>query len=176
MGLFDSVVKGIGLPFGLGLGIGEDTMARIPVLNTLTGSQTDAQKRLLQKQQQLAEETKKRATENERARMNALGQQVLAFNPLNQTMAQMFGPEAAFTPQQFANMVTDPYARTQGDFSAAHAESMRTGKPVQGFSATDLQRMEEDKRRRAGVQQGMTPLGPGPAPLKQPPPQPGRRF
>lgn len=154
----------------------DDTMAKIPIFGPLSGAKTDEEKRLLAKQKQMAEEAKKRQVEMQRARMNALGQQMLAFNPQNQMMAQMFGPEAAFSPQQFAQMANDPGAVTPDAFSRAREESLRTGKPMQGVDAAAMQRMQENEQRKKMVAQQMTPLGPGPAPLRLPPPQPGRRF
>ena len=182
MGLFGDVFGGAAsvltapVTGGLSLvGLDEDTAARIPVLNTITGAQTDSQKALIKKQQQLAEEAKKRQAANERARMNAIGQQILAFNPLNQTMAQMFGPQAAFSPEQMSQMVADPYARSPEEFAAARA-GLKPGQTMQGWSADDIRRMEEDQRRQGRVRQGVTPLGPGPAPLRQVAPQPGRKY
>lgn len=155
---------------------GEDTVARIPVVGGLLGAETDSQKALVKKQQQLAEEARKRQKQNEQARLNALGQQMLAFNPQNQLMAQMFGPDAAFTPQQFAQMAADPYARSQAEFSAAHKESLASGKPMQGWTQEDIDRMQADQRRRAMVEQNMRAPGPGPAPIRTPAPQAARRF
>lgn len=154
---------------------GEDTLSRIPVLNSITGAQSDSQKALVKKQQQLAAEAEAQRKKNAQMRMQALGQSLLAFNPQNQMMAQMFGPQAAFTPQQFAQMGNDPGAMSPEAMSRAHAESLRTGKPM-GVSADDRQRMEENERRKRMIAQQMTPLGPGPAPLQLPPPQAGRRF
>jgi hypothetical protein len=171
---------------GLSEVVGEDTMSKVPGLNAIGGYQSDSEKALLAKQQQMADDLKKRQADNERQRMNALGQQLLAFNPRNQMMAQVFGPEAAFTPQQMGQMAADPGAKTQDDYHRAWEESMHGGpvdphtrsrrQPMQGFTAEDLQRMQEDQRRQAMVQQSMTPLGPGPAPLRQVAPQPGRRY
>jgi hypothetical protein len=167
MGLLDSIRKigSVGLaPLTGGaslLAAGEDTVARIPLVGGMLGAETDAQKALIKKQEQLAEEAKRRAQQNARARMNALGQSMLAFNPQNQMMAQMFGPQAAFSPQQFAQMAQDP---------SIAGQPWGTG--------TDEQRRAQvaDKERRQRIQSQMQPLGPGPAPLRLPPPQPGRRY
>jgi hypothetical protein len=167
MGLFDGLKKIASVSLapvtgGLSLGAGgEDMVARIPLVGGLLGAETDSQKALVKKQEQLAEEAKKRAQQNAQARMNALGQSMLAFNPQNQMMAQMFGPQAAFSPQQFAQMGADP-----------SVAGMPWG------TGTDEQRraQAEDAARRKKIEQQMTPLGPGPAPLRLPPPQAGRRF
>lgn len=167
MGLFDSVKK-IGsmalAPVTGGaslLAAGEDTVARIPLVGGFLGAETDSQKKLVKKQEELAKEAEKRRKANAQARMNALGQSMLAFNPQNQMMAQMFGPEAAFSPQQLAQMAQDP--RIAG-------QAWGTG--------TDEQRAAQvqDRDRRQRIEQQMTPLGPGPAPLRLPPPQAGRKY
>ncbi len=167
MGLFDGIKRIASVSLapvtgGLSLGAGgEDTLARIPLVGGLLGAETDSQKALIKKQEQLAAEAKKRAEMNQKARMNALGQSMLAFNPQNQMMAQMFGPQAAFSPQQMAAMAQDPSI---------------AGLPW--GTGTDEQRRAQvaDKQRRQRIEQQMTPLGPGPAPLKLPPPQAGRKF
>jgi hypothetical protein len=184
MGLWDTI-KNVGsvalapATGGLSLfGAGEDTLARIPVVGGLMGAQTDSQKALLKKQEQLAEEAKKRQRQNEQMRMQALGQSMLAFNPQNQMMAQMFGPQAAFSPQQMGEMARDPGARTREEFEAAQRQAMQPSQDhrMQGWTGDDMRRMEEDERRRARVAASMTPLGPGPAPLRLPTPQAGRKF
>ncbi len=53
---------------------GENTVAQIPVLNSLTGAKSDSEKQLLKKQEQLAREAKQRAQLNEQMRMRALQQ------------------------------------------------------------------------------------------------------
>jgi hypothetical protein len=162
--------------------LGENTMSKIPVLNALGGYEPDSQKALIKKQEQLAAEAKKRADENQRARMNALGQSMLAFNPQNQMMAQMFGPQAAFSPQQFAQMTGDPGARSEADYKQAHAKAMEQPwagdrrLSTQGWSNEDIKRMQENERRKKMVEQQMTPLGPGPAPLRLPPAAAARRY
>ena len=174
---------------GLSEVIGEDTRSKIPLIGPLSGARSDATKQLMATQQRLAEETRKQAERNQQMRMNALGQQMMAFNPQNQAVAQMFGPEAAFNPQQFAQMANDPGARSMADFQAAQQQAAptfnspidpntrtRQGQVMQGWSAQDLQRMQENERRKKMVEQNMTPLGPGPAPMQMPSAAPARRF
>lgn len=119
MGLFGDIwdgAKSVGssafglTPVGLGynLATSEDARSKIPILNSLTGAESDAQKALVQKQKQLAEETRKRQVQMQEARMNALGQSMLAFAPRNAALAQMFGPQAAFSPEQMGQMVQNP--------------------------------------------------------------------
>lgn len=165
---------------GLSLfGGGEDTLARVPVLGGLMGAQTDATKALLKKQEQLAAEAKAQQQKNAQMRMQALGQSMLAFNPQNQMMAQMFGPQAAFSPQQMAQMGNDPGARSPAEFEAAQKQAM--GQPWQdrrmtGWTGDDMKRMEENEKRKRMIAQQTTPLGPGPAPLRLPSPAAPRRY
>lgn len=155
MGLFD-IIGGVVNPI-----LGEDTVARLPIVNGLLGAEADSQKALQKKQKELAEEAARRAKINQQMRMQSLGQSMLAFNPQNQMMAQMFGPQAAFSPQQMAQMAADP--------SIAG---------VPWGQGTDEQRVAQvkDKQRRQMIESQMQPLGPGPAPLKLPPPQGARRY
>jgi hypothetical protein len=169
MGLFD-IIGGVVNPI-----LGEDTVARLPIVNGLLGAQPDSQKALLKKQEQLAAEAKKRAQQNAQMRMQALGQSMLAFNPQNQMMAQMFGPQAAFSPQQMAQMSSDPGAMGRDQYHKEWEKSLMSGQPM-GVSADEIRRMEENERRMKQVRQQTTPLGPGPAPLRMPPPQAGRRY
>lgn len=182
MSFWDSV-KDIGavglapLTFGTSLfGASEDTRSKIPLIGGLTGAQSDAEKALIKKQQQMAEDARKQKIANEQARMNALGQQMLAFNPRNQVMAQMFGPEAAFSPQQMGQMAADPGAKSDADYHKAWQESMASGKPMQGMNADDLARMEADRRRQAMVTGNMAPLPQAARPLQQRTPQAARRY
>src|SRR5215216_6449212 len=91
--------------------LGEDTMSKIPGLNAIGGYQPDSQKALIKKQEELAKDAELQKKRNQQARMQALGQSMLAFNPQNQMMAQMYGPQAAFSPQQMAQMAGDPGAK-----------------------------------------------------------------
>jgi|APDOM4702015073_1054812.scaffolds.fasta_scaffold00032_12 hypothetical protein len=176
MGLFDIIASGIN-PI-----LGEDTVARLPVVNGLLGAESDSQKALIKKQEQLDAEAKKREQQNVQARMRALGQSMLAFNPQNQMMAQMFGPQAAFSPQQFAQMTGDPGARSEAEYKQAHAKALEQPwagdrrLSTQGWSAADIQRMQENEKRKKMIAQQMTPLGPGPAPLNLPPAAAARRY
>ena len=108
--------------------------------------------------------------------MNALGQQMLAFNPTNQMMAQMFGPGAAFTPEQTAAMV-------QGQAPAYNEQWNNytgTDPKVQADVEEYIRRKKEfdaaESGRRDMVMGGMSPVGPGPAPVQMPQVQAARRF
>lgn len=171
---------GVGAAFGgpLGAGIG----AGVGIIGAGLGlfGDDDAAKRLQKKQAEMAEEAKRRQAEAAQQRMQALGQQMLAFNPQNQMMAQMFGPEAAFSPQQMAQMSNDPGARSQADYEEARKRAFANGPDQrmssQGWSPEEIRRMEANERRKKMVESQTTPLGPGPAPLRLPPPQAARRF
>jgi hypothetical protein len=174
-GTTGAAVGSLGGPIGAGIGAG------IGLLGAGLGlfGDNSAEEALKKKQAQMAEEAKRRQAEMQRMRMNALGQQMLAFNPQNQMMAQMFGPEAAFSPQQFAQMAADPGARSREEFDAAHAKAMEQpwqDRRMEGWTAADKKRMEEDEKRRRMISEQMTPLGPGPAPLRLPPAQAARRY
>lgn len=169
------------------LGASEDTVARVPIVGGLMGAQSDAQKALIKKQEQMAAEAKAQQERNRQMRMQALGQSMLAFNPQNQMMAQMFGPQAAFSPQQFAQMAGDPGAKPLPDaekawIAAASAAPIdpntrrRDGQPLPANIQQDLERARENERRKRAIEQQMTPLGPGPAPLRLPPPAAPRRY
>jgi hypothetical protein len=151
---------------GLSEAVGEDTMSKVPVLNALGGYQADSQKALEKKQQEMAEAMKKRQRHNEQMRLNALGQKMLAFNPQNQLMAQMFGPEAAFTPQQFAQMAADP---------AAAERAANWGKGTDEERENQVKDRDAEARRQAMIQQNMQPVPQGPAPFQQRAPQAARR-
>jgi hypothetical protein len=167
MGMFDSLKKIASVSLapvtgGLSLGAGgEDMVARIPLVGGFLGAETNSQKALVKKQEELAKEAELQRKRNAQARMQALGQSMLAFNPQNQMMAQMFGPQAAFSPQQMAQMAADP--------SIAG---------VPWGQGTDEQRQAQvkDKQRRQMIESQIQPLGPGPAPLKLPPPAAPRRY
>lgn len=165
--------------------IPEDTRSRIPILGELTGAKSDEQKNLLKKQEEMAADVRKRQRFNERARMNAMGQKMLAFNPQNQMMAKMFGPEAAFTPEEFAKMGADPMADQEAAMQAWQRSMAGTqAGPNSSKSRTTMtpeeediwMRAKEDRERRAQIQQQMRAPGPGPAPLQQRAPAPARRY
>ncbi len=156
---------------------GEDILARIPVMGSLLGAETDSHKALVAKQKQMAEEAKKRQQQNQQARMQALSQQLLAFNPMNQTMAQMFGPDAAFQPEQFAQMAQNPMQpHIDPSLIDYRGTDPNKQKQVEAFIAQKKQFEEEEARRRAQIMGGMQRPGPGPAPFAMNAPQAARKF
>lgn len=144
---------------------GEDTLARIPVVGALTGSKTKAQKRLVEEQKRMAADMRKRSAMNERARLNAMQQRLGAVAPLNQAMAQMYGPDAAFSPEQFAQMGANPFGPYKGVWGQGTDEERRN-------QVLDKQ---AEERRQAALR-AMPAPGPGPAPLERRRPQAARRF
>jgi hypothetical protein len=147
-------------------GASEDTRSKIPLVGGLTGAQSDAEKKLLKKQEEMAKEAAKQRRRNEQARLNSIGQSMLAFNPRNQVMAQMFGPEAAFTPDQFAKMAADPNAAER---------SANWGKGTEEERIYQAQAKQAEQRRQAMIRQNMQQPGPAAAPLQQRTPQASRR-
>lgn len=156
---------------------GENIAARIPVLGSLLGAETDSHKALIAKQKQMAEEAKKRQELNQQARMNALGQQMLAFNPQNQMMAQMFGPQAAFQPEQLAQMAQNPM-KPQLDPSLVNYQGVDPQKraEVQAFIAKKQEFDRQEAQRREMLMGGLQTPGPGPAPIQMSAPQAARRY
>ena len=147
------------------------------VINEVLGGRTKEQDALIAKQGQLAKEAQIRQGQQQDARMNALGQQMLAFNPTNQMMAQMFGPGAAFQPEQVASMVQGQ-APPQLDPSLI---DYRGTDPAQRAKVDEwIRRQKEfeaaESGRRDMVMGGMSPVGPGPAPVQMPQVQAARRF
>lgn len=136
---------------------------------------TGPEKALIAKQKELAEATEQRRKQQEQERLNRLGQQLLAFNPLNQAMARMYGPEAAFSPDQMSQLAGDPGAKSRADYEAAKA-AQKPGGTMQGWTGDDEQRMLADERRRASVQAAFQPPAAGPAPLQKRAPAPARRY
>lgn len=163
MGLFGDIwdgAKNVGetafglTPLGVGYNVGKKML-----------SKGDAAKNLEAKQQQLAEEARRKEMATQQARMNALGQSLIAFNPQNQMMAQMFGPQAAFTPDQFAQMAKNPIPEQQPWGTGTDQDRIEQYK-----------RREAEKARQAQIRQQMAPVPAGPAPIQMRQPAPARRF
>lgn len=168
------VGAGVGGLVGLGYGV-------------FSGKDDDkAKKALLEKQKQMAAEFEARAKQQHQEQLQGLSQQALAFGPRNQMMAQMFGPEAAFTPQQFADMTSDPGAKSNADAEQAWIASAmqnpidpktrsRTTGAMNPQVQADLERARENERRKQWLMAQMGPMPQGPAPIRMPTPQRGRR-
>lgn len=142
------------------------------------GDSNKENKALLAKQEQMARETAQRRDQAAQSRMDALGQQVLAFNPLNQAMAEMYGPGAAFTPEQAAGMVQNPAGAPRLDSALI---DYRGNDPKKRAQIDDWSRRYKEydaaeAARKDKVMGGFQQPGPGPAPLKPITPLPARRY
>lgn len=141
-----------------------------------TGGRTKEQKQLVEAQKQMALEAQKRQGQVQDQRMNQLAQQVLAFNPRNQLLAQMVGPQAAFSPEQAAQMVQgqppayDPkWTNYQGNDPKIRADIAEYVRRLNEYNAAE-------SSRRDMVMGGFQAPGPGPAPINMPAPQAARKF
>lgn len=151
-------------------------------IDELTSGDTPEEQRLIAKQQQLAQEAKARIGQNQEAAMNALGQQLLAFNPRNQMMAKIYGPDAAFAPTDFAKMVQNPIPPPQmpPELQALAGKTTKNT-PEQDAAfrayAEQLRQYDEGNRRRSEqMMSGIAPVGPGPSPLDPRTPQAARKY
>jgi hypothetical protein len=157
-----SLANGLGLA-GLGLDVAGVVASQI---------RTKAEKALIKKQEELAEAAKARQIQVQQEGMNRLGQQMLAMVPQNRMMAEMFGPEAAFTGQQMGQMAADPGAN-----QAAAGQAFDNNNPAGNqFSMEDIARANADRQRQQQVAGAFGPPPQGPAPLQPRTPQPARRF
>lgn len=141
----------------------------------LFGGKSKEQKALLAKQEQLAKEAEIRRQQTQTARMDALGMQVLAFNPHNQAMAQMYGPQAALAPETLAAMTHNPMApdTSMGGYTGTDPKK-KAQQAEQVKNLAEWQKANEDRYNRTLA--GLSPLPQGPAPIQMPKPQPARRY
>jgi hypothetical protein len=158
------------------LGMDENTRSRIPILGPLTGAKSDAEKALLEKQQQMAREAQQRMGYQQDARMNALGQQLLAFNPRNQMIAQMFGPQAAFTPEAMAQMAQGPQPFVDDSVGGYTGGDPQKLAQQREYVRRRQEYEDAEKRRRDMILGNFQAPGTGPAPIAMPQAQPGRRH
>lgn len=135
-------------------------------------------KALIEKQEQMAREVKLRQQYAAQTRMDALAQQVMAFNPRNQMLAQMFGPGAAFTPEQMAAMVANPAKPTISDPSLLNYSGTDQKKlqELRDYNRREREYAEAEERRKQMVMSGITPPGPAQAPMKLPTPLAAKRY
>lgn len=151
-------------------------------IQALTGGRTKEEKALLAKQEQMAKEAEARRFQVQESRMNALGQQMLAMNPRNQMMAKMFGPDAAFAPTDFAQMVQNPVPPPQmpPELQALAGKNTKNTPQqeaaLRAFAQQKQQYEQGNQARSDQMMNGMAPPGPGPAPLDPRKPQPARRY
>jgi hypothetical protein len=146
------------------------------LIQAALGGKTKEEKALIAKQTQLAQEAKVRQGQQQDARMNQLGQQLLAFNPSNQLMAQMYGPQAAFQPEQMAAMAQgqapaqDPSIRNyMGDDQKKLQAKREMIRRQDEYDAAEAARRD---MLMGGIQQP----GPGPTPIQMSAPQAARKY
>lgn len=134
---YGAMGAGAGAAFGgpVGAGIGAGIGGLVGAFGLLGGGED--KEALLAKQRQLAAEAQRRREELQRSHMRSLNQQMLAAGPRNQVMAQMFGPEAAFSGKQMADMTANPMGAPQ----APEGEVANLAKAWEGLS--DQQLMEQ---------------------------------
>lgn len=126
---------------------GENTLAQIPVVNSLTGSKSDSEKELLKKQEQLAREAERRAQRNEQMRIRALAQGAGAFAPQNRMMAQMFGPDAAFSGKEMAALTANPMP---SQLTPPSQNAARLAQQIPGLGGMTNQQVYELAQRSGG--------------------------
>jgi hypothetical protein len=187
-------------PFNVVKGKGEDILSNIPVLGPLLGARSEEERALLEQQKRMAEDAKRRQALVGPARMQAMNQQMAAFGPRNRMMAQMFGPEAAFTGEQISDMTANPMPN-QGDpkakaldaelkkyglnsYEDVLAYNKQAGHQItdsKGFSAAMKYRQEQEaaaaaEKKRRAMHEANFATGPGPAPINPIQAAPVRRF
>ena len=156
-------------PIGLGVGAGVGGLIGLTT-DLFGGGEKEAMKKLIAKQEEIARETRLRRFDQQTGRMNALGTQLQAFDPLNKAMAQMYGADAAFTPEQFAQMGQSPMPRPE--LESKYVDYRGNDPKVQGYIEDTMRKQAqwdaaeaERKRKLLGMSR---PQGPAPIDMPQP--------
>lgn len=195
---------GVGAAFGspVGAGIGAGVGGVLGLTTSLFGDK-DAEKRLIQQQRRMAEDAARRERILQQARAQANSQNMVAFAPHNKVMTQMFGPEAAFSGEQMADMTANPFGapkppegeianlvRAWEGLSDQQIKEMDRGtNPSAEAGRRNVERKnavlehrrlvreyeEQERQRRAKLEQNFAP-GAGPAPIAPVQAAPARRF
>jgi hypothetical protein len=145
-------------------------------IQQMTKGQTKEQKQLIELQKQMALEAQQRQGQLQDQRMNQLGQQILAFNPTNQLMAQMYGPQAAFQPEQAAQMVQGQEPPMDPNILNYMGTDQNVLKQKQEMIRRHNEWLQSEGQRRDMVMGGFQAPGAGPAPITMPAPQAARKF
>lgn len=141
------------------------------------GDNSKEQKALIAKQEQMAREAEMRRYQMQNARMDAMGQRMAAFNPMNQRMAQMLGPDAAFKPEQLASMVQNPLKpQLPPELQDYRGTDDKKEQQIRDYMYQMEQYNKAEEARRQRVMNGVSPLPAGPAPISMPTPQAARRY
>jgi hypothetical protein len=146
------------------------------LIQAALGGKTKEDKALIAKGEQLAQEAKVRQGQQQDARMNKLGQQLLAFNPTNQLMAKMYGPQAAFQPEQMAAMVQGQAPAYDEKWNNYTGTDPKVQKDVEEYIRRKKEYDLAEASRREMMLNGITAPGPGPTPIQMPTPQAARRY
>jgi hypothetical protein len=143
----------------------------------IRGGGDDERKTLAAKQEQMARETQLRRQQAQQARMDALGNRMLAFDPFNQHLARMFGPEAAFKPEQLAALVENPMKpELDPELRDYRGTDDKKERQINDYMAAKEKYDAAEKARREKVMGGITPTGPAPAAFNMPAPMAARRY
>lgn len=145
-------------------------------IDKLAGNSDKENQQLLDMQKQIAHDAEVRRGQAQDARMNMLAQQVLAFNPRNQMLAQMFGPQAAFTPEAMAQMVQGPAPNWDQDLLNYTGNDQERLKAKREMIRRKNEYDAAEAQRQQMIMNGVQAPGPGPAPIQMPAPQPARRY
>lgn len=195
---------GVGGAFGgpLGAGIGAGVGGLVGLTTGLFGD-SDAEKRLIAQQRRMAEDAARRERILQQARTQANSQNMLAFAPQNKVMAQMFGPDAAFSGQQMGDMTANPFGapkapegeignlvRAWEGLSDQQIKDINRGtNPSPEAARRNVERQnavlehrrlvreyeEQERQRRAKLEQNFAPQA-GPTPIAPVQAAPARRF
>lgn len=145
-------------------------------ISKLAGGTTKEESALIAKQQQMAQEAKVRQGQQQDARMNMLGQQMLAFNPRNQMLAQMFGPQAAFTPDAMAQMAQGPAPAYDEKWNNYQGTDPKTQADIVEYIRRKKEYDAAESARHSMIMGGVQQPGPGPAPIQMSAPQAARKY
>jgi hypothetical protein len=161
---------------GAALGGKLATAAAPFLIQEALGGKTKEEKALIAKQEQIAREAKVRQGQQQDARMNQLGQQLLAFNPSNQLMAQMYGPGAAFQPEQMAAMAQGQKPAYDEKWSNYKGTDPKVQKDIEEYIRRKKEYDAAEASRHDMLMGGIQRPGPGPTPIQMSAPQAARRY
>jgi hypothetical protein len=137
----------------------------------------DENAKLRAKQEQIARETELRRQQQQQARMDAIGARIGAFNPYNQHLARMFGPEAAFQPEQLAALAENPMKpQLDPELMNYTGTDDKKEQQIRDYMAAMERYKAAEAARRERVMGSVQRPGPGPAPLQQRTPLPAKRY
>ncbi len=143
----------------------------------IRGGGDDERRKLREKQEQIARETELRRQQQQQARMDAIGARVSAFNPHNQLLASMFGPQAAFQPEQLAGLAANPMKpQLDPELQNYRGTDDKKEQQIRDYMAAMEKYNAAEAARKERVMGSIQRPGPGPAPLQQRTPLAAKRF